>query len=125
MKANGKYVKAKEILLVARARLRTVPPGGTPRQGDLADAATANALQETERILAEGATERLAEIDLALLRLARGEYGACEDCGGTLAAGRLLVLPWARRCVLCQGEIDRGYRVRDSSFGHARLRAAA
>ncbi|MBL9037488.1 MAG: TraR/DksA C4-type zinc finger protein [Archangium sp.] len=43
----------------------------------------------------------LAEIDLALARIADGRYGQCESCGGPIGRGRLRALPDARRCLRC------------------------
>jgi DnaK suppressor protein len=45
--------------------------------------------------------ERLAAIDEALDRLARGEYGLCVDCGEPIPLARLEAVPSARRCVEC------------------------
>ncbi|MFG2089398.1 MULTISPECIES: TraR/DksA family transcriptional regulator [unclassified Spirillospora] len=44
----------------------------------------------------------LEEIDAALTRLDDGTYGLCEDCREPVPAGRLEILPYARRCVRCQ-----------------------
>jgi phage/conjugal plasmid C-4 type zinc finger TraR family protein len=33
--------------------------------------------------------------------------GYCADCGGAIPLARLLVLPTARRCVICQKDQDR------------------
>ena len=44
----------------------------------------------------------LEEIDAALGRLDAGTYGLCEDCGKPVPAGRLEIIPYARRCVACQ-----------------------
>lgn len=43
----------------------------------------------------------LNEIESALVRMKRGEYGTCEHCGGMIPNARLEALPWARRCVSC------------------------
>lgn len=47
--------------------------------------------------------ERLAEVEAALERLARGTYGTCEVCGRPIAPARLEVRPTARTCVGCAG----------------------
>lgn len=44
----------------------------------------------------------LEDIDAALARLDAGTYGLCEDCGKPVPAGRLEIIPYARRCVQCQ-----------------------
>lgn len=45
--------------------------------------------------------EQLAAADAASARLAVGEYGLCESCGGPIAAERLAALPSTRRCIAC------------------------
>ena len=49
----------------------------------------------------------LAEIEAALLRLKKGEYGLCAGCGEPIPDARLKALPWARVCVRCA---ERGSR---------------
>ncbi|QMU73194.1 TraR/DksA C4-type zinc finger protein [Streptacidiphilus sp. P02-A3a] len=51
-------------------------------------------------LLAQG-QRRLAELECALERLERGEYGLCEGCGRPIPADRLEVRPAARTCVTC------------------------
>ena len=49
------------------------------------------------------ATRRaLEQIGGALNRIAEGTYGRCEQCGTSIPAERLEVLPHARFCVPCQ-----------------------
>jgi DnaK suppressor protein len=49
----------------------------------------------------------LAEIDDALERIARGEYGICETCGEPIGQERLLALPSAVQCVECAEQAER------------------
>ena len=44
----------------------------------------------------------LRRIDDALGRLDQGAYGPCEDCDAEIAEERLLILPFATRCVDCE-----------------------
>ncbi len=46
--------------------------------------------------------ELLRELEAALRRLAKGEYGICQGCREPISAIRLEALPWARFCVGCQ-----------------------
>ena len=50
----------------------------------------------------------LAEIDLALERLAAGQYGLCSDCGAAIAPARLKLSPQVLRCVACESRLERG-----------------
>jgi RNA polymerase-binding transcription factor len=49
----------------------------------------------------------LAELDRALVRLARGTYGLCVECGSSIDPERLSVLPGAARCITCQRNEER------------------
>lgn len=51
--------------------------------------------------------EMLRSVVDALDKLQRGEFGVCEDCDGSIPVERLMVLPWARRCVSCAEEYER------------------
>lgn len=44
----------------------------------------------------------LEEIEEALRRLDDGKFGLCQDCGRKISAGRLEIIPYARRCPECQ-----------------------
>jgi len=46
------------------------------------------------------------QIDEALLRLADGTYGICEDCGREISERRLKAVPFARRCIECQEKTE-------------------
>jgi DnaK suppressor protein len=47
------------------------------------------------------ARDHLADLDRALERLERGDYGRCEGCGEPIPAERLEVRPAASTCVRC------------------------
>ena len=51
--------------------------------------------------LTESGQRQLAEIDAALLKLAEGRFGLCEECGGALGKQRLLADPTAVLCLSC------------------------
>jgi DnaK suppressor protein len=48
---------------------------------------------------------QLRQIQEALDRLERGEYGTCLSCEEAVPAKRLRALPWAKYCVKCQERI--------------------
>ncbi len=45
---------------------------------------------------------RLKNINLALEKIEKGQYGKCEKCGKEISIGRLKVHPEARFCLKCQ-----------------------
>ena len=57
---------------------------------------------------------RLAE---ALDRLRFGEYGTCQICGESIAAGRLRAIPEVTTCVACQDAEERRARVSPERVG--------
>ncbi|SIS68681.1 transcriptional regulator, TraR/DksA family [Roseivivax lentus] len=52
----------------------------------------------------QGRRDRMRRaLQLALGRIAEGEFGYCEECGDEIAVARLELDPTARRCVDCAG----------------------
>lgn len=45
---------------------------------------------------------RLADINRALEKMDKGEYGICETCGQEIDVKRLEIMPEARICLKCQ-----------------------
>jgi len=45
---------------------------------------------------------RLRDVNLALAKIKKGEYGRCENCGKKIEEKRLKILPAARICMKCQ-----------------------
>jgi RNA polymerase-binding transcription factor DksA len=74
------------------------PPTGAGRPRTL--------LEEIQAALAQRHTRKLAEIEAALARLGRGEYGLCGDCDEPIGLSRLRALPFAARCARCQSHAD-------------------
>lgn len=52
--------------------------------------------------------KQLLQVEDALRRIDRGEYGRCLQCGEDINPRRLEVAPWARYCVKCQELEERG-----------------
>ncbi len=48
----------------------------------------------------------LEQIDKALEKLSKGEYGKCEVCGEPIRKERLEILPYARFCMQCQQKLS-------------------
>ena len=80
---------------------------GSDSPGDPADAGTTlSEADRTEAILAAAQSQRRLVTD-ALVRIERGVYGVCADCGSAIPEGRLDARPEAARCVGCQSKWDR------------------
>jgi DnaK suppressor protein len=106
---------ARELLLTERARARERAAALEREFADLAEAASAAGTDDEhdpegatlafERqhsaALLEAAHEQLAGIDVALSKLAAGQYGVCERCGQPIGADRLAARPATLTCIRC------------------------
>lgn len=61
--------------------------------------------------LDENGKNEIEQIDLALTKMTIGDYGVCESCGDDISPRRLQAIPWARLCVECARDYERGHRV--------------
>lgn len=73
---------------------------------DAGDLALQDADGDQQISLMEIRNHMREQIDEALRRLDEGRYGICEDCGREIGEGRLKAVPFARRCVECQGRVE-------------------
>jgi len=72
------------------------------RQGDMADQASGNNEVHIQLKLKQTDAKILQAIDEALVRIEKGTYGVCRDCGEMIAAPRLDAIPWTRVCIACK-----------------------
>ena len=68
---------------------------------DEAAAAVENISKDMMTATLERERRTLTEIESALTRIKKGEYGICNYCGGEIHQARLEALPWARLCLQC------------------------
>ena len=80
------------------------------REPDPGDAAAAEGGAIPLDSLNGNEQQQLAEVDAALERLSRGDYGVCEECEEKIEPGRLQALPWARRCFQCESQFEKAHR---------------
>ena len=66
--------------------------------------------------LADRERRMLTKSKGALARMADGEYGACDSCGGAITFGRLLARPVANLCIDCKTEAEQLSPKRRSAF---------
>ncbi|NCC53145.1 MAG: hypothetical protein EOM20_18290 [Spartobacteria bacterium] len=82
----------------------------------MADQGTDNFDREFALNLVSSEQDILYEIDYALQRLEEKTYGICEECGCNIEKARLEALPFARMCIRCKSEKERG-KTRYRPFG--------
>lgn len=72
------------------------------RVHDIEDESVADLLVDLNLAGIDRQIRELREIDAALLQIATGNYGVCEDCDEPIEQRRLEAYPTAKRCHRCQ-----------------------
>jgi RNA polymerase-binding transcription factor DksA len=66
---------------------------------NFADSGQVAAEQGETRVLVASLSDQLQDVDRALSKIERGDYGKCETCGNDIAEARLEAMPAARFCI--------------------------
>ena len=91
MKTRSATSNARRTLLRrGRDLLRSVGKGNKAKSLDVME------------LLSPGQRNELAQIHLALERIERGIFGACEECSERISEERLSETPWKLKCVHCE-----------------------
>ena len=69
---------------------------------DAVESAEADIQEDLEFALVQMKSETLNKVNDALVRLERGDYGFCYECGEEIGEKRLRALPFAVRCKECE-----------------------
>jgi DnaK suppressor protein len=83
--------------------------------GDFGDIAMTDQVSYLGLSAAGRHSAQLRAVDEALLRIERGEYGICIDCGEAIPEQRLLADPAVSRCVNCQALSERTFAEKDAT----------
>jgi DnaK suppressor protein len=74
---------------------------------DLEDESFADLMVDVNLAEIDRDLEELRAIDAAMLRIADGSYGSCQECGLKIGFERLQATPFANRCFDCQSVHER------------------
>ncbi len=100
----------KERYAGLKESLRSVLTSGYADEARRSAASEAKAIEalrdEIQVAVLDSRSRELAQIETALERLGRREYGICDDCGEFIGLGRLRALPFAERCTPCQSQAE-------------------
>ncbi len=118
---NKKFIQEQEIKLKEeKKRLEEQLSAFSKTPGETGDgwetkmppfnAGTGNLEEEADEVeefstnlaLSNNLVSTLQDINLALEKIKKGEYGICEKCGKPIPQARLEVYPQARQCTKCQ-----------------------
>jgi DnaK suppressor protein len=73
---------------------------------DVADKAESSYTKEFLLSLSDAEREQLFQINAALKRIDRGEFGNCQMCQKEISKKRLNALPWTPFCIDCQEKAE-------------------
>ncbi|MHB1845144.1 MAG: TraR/DksA family transcriptional regulator [Deltaproteobacteria bacterium] len=75
-----------------------------PKDAELEETAQTSLAEYTLQQLTDVQRREVIQLDAALARMDAGQFGRCEECGGTISVKRLQALPFATRCTDCAQE---------------------
>ncbi|MEU3739134.1 TraR/DksA C4-type zinc finger protein [Streptomyces sp. NPDC032198] len=90
----------REQSLFRREQLQQLSPSALTRTDALLDRQSPSRIEVRVK-LAASARMVLADVEAALVRMDRGDYGACHLCRHPIDRERLLIVPQARYCARC------------------------
>ncbi len=75
--------------------------------GDEADVASQTFEREFMFELTNGERKILDDIEAALRKIEKDDFGMCESCRKKITDQRLRAMPWARYCIACQSRNEK------------------
>jgi RNA polymerase-binding transcription factor DksA len=99
--------QAEELLAEAVALMTEREQGDTQFDEESGEGDTLSVERERDLALSASARQSVDEIERALARMDRGDYGLCERCHKKIALARLEALPQAALCIECASRLAR------------------
>jgi DnaK suppressor protein len=99
--------QAEELLAEAVQLMVEREQGDTQFDEESGEGDTLSVERERDLALSASARQSVDEIERALARMDRGDYGLCERCGKKIAPARLEALPQAALCIECASRLAR------------------
>jgi DnaK suppressor protein len=93
------------------------------RKSELEERAQLDRIASVDNHLEQRGQKTLREIEVALERLATGDYGICHSCGEEIGSARLMALPTAILCIDCAKDREKKQRTwtKDRAFEYSRI----
>lgn len=76
---------------------------------DTGDESMADALADISAAMIDRHVKQLRDIEEARSKIKEGSFGICLDCGGEIDPERLVANPTAKRCMVCQEQLEKTY----------------
>ena len=91
-----------QLIGLKRVLLNAPSMIGSTTEGDVCDISSMDRERNMNLQMIERDRVKLKAIESALERIEDGSFGICDECGETISAGRLKVMPFTNVCVTCQ-----------------------
>jgi DnaK suppressor protein len=95
------------LLREVKLRLKEFKNSGTNRFSDTADIASNQIEDEIVMSIAQGEAKEIEQIDNALIKVKKGKYGICENCGKSISKQRIMAIPFVNLCIKCKEDEER------------------
>jgi DnaK suppressor protein len=113
--ADESFSQVKKDLLRVRQELikdvqdsyetaRELGQDGVP---DIGDMSSVTYSRDVLFNLSENQRQKIRDIDAALERIDKGEYGICMSCNEEISQRRMEVRPFSRYCIDCKTDIEK------------------
>jgi DnaK suppressor protein len=97
----------KEVLQEVNNALAASKELGQDGVADLGDMSANTYHRDILLNLSETQRQKIRDIDAALERVAKGQYGICLRCDEPIAPRRMEVRPFSRYCIDCKSEVEK------------------
>jgi len=77
------------------------------QMADISDHAASTYSRQLEGELGEQEWQKLKQVDMAIEKIAEGEYGVCAQCEASIPEARLKVVPYTEFCTQCLSEMEK------------------
>ncbi len=77
------------------------------QMADISDHAARTYNRQLEGELGEQEWQKLKQVDVAIGKIAEGEYGVCAQCEDPIPEARLKVVPYTEFCTQCLSEMEK------------------
>ena len=83
------------------------------QMADISDHAARTYSRQLEGELGEQEWQKLKQVDMAIEKIAEGEYGVCAQCEASIPEARLKVVPYTEFCTQCLSEMEKNPKATD------------
>lgn len=101
------FAERQALLREVAASYETCRELGQDGVPDIGDMSSVTYSRDVLFNLSETQKQRIFDIDAAIERIEKNEYGICMECGEKIASRRMEVRPFSRYCIECKTDIER------------------